>query len=213
MELLANYWIYGLGFLGQSLFGARLIVQWFYSEKEGKVVSPTLYWKISLIASMVILIYGILRKDVIIIVGQVLSYYIYIRNLQLKNSWQKLGWFFQVALLSLPVAVLFSLFLGSYKTFERIFFNSDLTHPLMILGATGQLLLNFRFIYQWYYSEKRGISILPLGFWIISLFASLMILTYAFYKIDPVLLVSQGMGIFAYVRNILLYKRTGKSPA
>lgn len=213
MELLKNYWIYVLGFIGQSLFGARLIVQWFHSEKEGKVVSPTLYWKLSLIAATIILIYGILRKDVIIIAGQVLSYYIYIRNLQLKNSWQKLGWFVQTVLLGLPVAVLFFLFFGSYETFERIFFKSDLTHPLLIIGAIGQMMLNFRFIYQWYYSEKRGISVLPLGFWIISLFASLMILIYAFYKKDPVLLVSQGMGIFAYVRNLLLYKRTEKSSA
>jgi lipid-A-disaccharide synthase-like uncharacterized protein len=80
---------------------------------------------------------------------------------------------------------------------------------LLILGAIGQLLLNLRFVYQWYYSEKYKQSILPLGFWIISLVASVMIILYAAYRtpIDPVLLVAQSMGIFVYVRNIILHGR------
>lgn len=208
MELIKNYWIYALGFFGQSLFGARLLVQWFYSEKEKQVVSPTLYWKLSLIASLIILVYGVFRDDAIIIVGQSLSYYIYIRNLQLKKSWEKFPFIVQVLLFILPVTVLLLLFFGSNQTFNRIFFENDFTTPLILLGAVGQLLLNFRFIYQWYYSEKRGVSVLPLGFWIISLCASFLVLTYGFYRRDPVLLVSQGMGLFAYVRNILLYKRS-----
>jgi lipid-A-disaccharide synthase-like uncharacterized protein len=78
----------------------------------------------------------------------------------------------------------------------------------MVLGAVGQLTLNLRFVYQWYYSEKRKISILPLGFWILSLMASAMILVYGTYKRDPVLLVSQSLGIVAYTRNILIYVRS-----
>ncbi|MBK7651163.1 MAG: lipid-A-disaccharide synthase N-terminal domain-containing protein [Flammeovirgaceae bacterium] len=35
--------IYSLGFFAQSLFGARIIVQWYKSEREGHVVSPTCF--------------------------------------------------------------------------------------------------------------------------------------------------------------------------
>jgi len=207
MDFIGRYWIYGVGFIGQALFGARLIVQWFYCEKQGKVVSPTLYWQLSLIASFMIVLYGILRLDVIIVVGQILSYYIYIRNLQLKNNWQSIPKFPRIILSILPVIVLCALFLSDAQAFINIFTRSDFLHPLTLLGAIGQLTLNFRFVYQWLYSERKGMSVLPLGFWILSLMASLMILVYASYRRDPVLLVSQSLGLVAYTRNIFIYAR------
>ncbi len=208
MEFVEKYWIYGLGFLAQSTFGARLIVQWYYSEKEGKVASPTLFWQLSLIASFMFLIYGILRDDVIIIIGQTLSFFIYVRNLQLKNDWIKIPAALRVFLLLLPVFAFAWMFLGEHHNFESIFAKTDLSNPIIIMGAIGQLMLNLRFVYQWYYSEKYKSSILPIGFWIISTIASVLILFYASYRLDPVLLVAQGMGIFVYVRNILIHRKT-----
>src|SRR4051812_40281662 len=90
MIFLQKYGIYALGFFAQSIFGARLLVQLFLSEKKGKVVSPTIFWQLSLVASFLFSIYGILRNDFVIILGQTLSYFIYIRNLQLKNDWAKI---------------------------------------------------------------------------------------------------------------------------
>lgn len=208
MEFLEKYWIYGLGFFAQSLFGGRLIVQLYHSEKEGKVVSPTIFWQLSLVASFLFLIYGILRDDVVIILGQTLSFFIYVRNLQLKNDWQKIPAILRVLLLLLPVFAFGWMFLGARHNFESIFAQTDLTNPLIIMGAIGQLMLNLRFVYQWYYSEKHKTSILPVGFWIISTIASAMIIFYASFRLDPVLLVAQGMGIFVYVRNILIHRRT-----
>ena len=93
----------------------------------------------------------------------------------------------------------------------RYFLTNDFFHPVLLLGAIGQLMLNFRFIYQWYYSERHHTSILPLGFWIISFMASILILVYASYRVDPVLLVAQGMGIFVYVRNIFIQVKSHKT--
>lgn len=213
MEFIEKYWIYGLGFLAQSTFGVRLIVQWYYSEKEGKVASPTLFWQLSLIASFLFLIYGILRDDVVIILGQTLSYFIYVRNLQLKNDWIKMPAGVRVFLLMLPVFAFNYLIFGANHNFQSIFAQTDLGHPLIIMGAIGQLLLNLRFVYQWYYSEKHKSSILPLGFWIISTLASVLILSYASYRLDPVLLVAQGMGIFVYLRNILIHRKALRKDA
>jgi lipid-A-disaccharide synthase-like uncharacterized protein len=208
MEFFEKYGIYALGFFAQSLFGARLVVQWFYSEKEGKVVSPTIFWQFSLIASFLFLIYGIVRNDLVIIIGQTLSYFIYIRNLQLKKGWNKFHPVIRLILFVLPAVALGWVFTASEGKLQNIFSNSDLSQPIVAIGAVGQLLLNLRFIYQWYYSEKHNDSILPLGFWVISSFASVMILSYAYYRLDPVLLVAQGMGIFAYLRNIFIHYKT-----
>jgi lipid-A-disaccharide synthase-like uncharacterized protein len=208
MEFIQKYWIYGLGFLAQSLFGIRLIVQLFHSEKKGKVVSPTVFWQISLVASFMFLIYGVLRDDIIIIFGQTLSYFIYIRNLQLKKEWNKISVSIRVFLFSLPFLTFGWILLGSIHNITEIFSRNDFSHPVLFLGAFGQLLLNIRFVYQWYYSERHRTSILPLGFWIISFVASILILVYASYRLDPVLLVAQGMGIFVYVRNIFIHTKS-----
>lgn len=59
---------------------------------------------------------------------------------------------------------------------------------------------------QWFYSEKRKESSLPLGFWLLSLAGSLLILIYAIFRKDPVLLVGHSLGVFLYLRNILILK-------
>lgn len=212
MEFIQKYGIYGLGFFAQSLFGARLVVQLLISERKGKVVSPTIFWQLSLMASFLFLIYGIIRNDLVIIIGQTLSYFIYVRNLQLKNDWQKFPLAARIVLLCLPFAALGYISLSLNKM-DAIFQNSDLSNPIIAIGAVGQLMLNFRFIYQWIYSEKQKDSMLPLGFWVISSIASVMILSYATYRIDPVLLVAQGMGIFVYLRNIYIHFKSKPQPA
>lgn len=207
MEFIKNYGIYGLGFFAQGLFGARLVVQLFLSEKQGKVVSPTVFWQLSLVASFLFLIYGIIRNDLVIIIGQALSYLIYIRNLQLKNGWKKIAWPGRVVLMVLPFSALAWVVFSPDQKLAQVLANSDFTNPIIAIGGIGQLMLNVRFIYQWYYSERAKTSILPLGFWIISTIASVMILAYAVYRVDPVLLVAQGMGIFVYARNIFINQR------
>jgi len=212
MEFVQKYGIYGLGFFAQSLFGARLIIQLIHSERKGKVVSPTIYWQLSLMASFLFLIYGIIRNDLVIIIGQTLSYLIYIRNLQLKNEWIKFSLAMRTVIWCLPVLALGWIIFGANNKLQEILAKNDLSNPIIAVGAVGQLMLNFRYIYQWYYSEKQNDSILPLGFWIISGVASVMILVYASYRIDPVLLVAQGIGIFAYVRNILIHFKAKPNP-
>lgn len=199
--------IYGLGFFAQSLFGARILVQWILSEREGKVVSPTLFWIFSLCGSFLFLVYGILRQDFVILFGQTISFYIYIRNLQLKKFWKRIPLLLRVIISPLPLI----LFLGtaSYNpaSINNIFNRIDFSDPIIIIGSVGQLLLNFRYLYQWYFSEKAHESLLPLGFWVISAVASTMVVFYGFNRLDPVLLVAQSMGFVAYCRNIYLYLR------
>jgi lipid-A-disaccharide synthase-like uncharacterized protein len=203
-----NYAIYALGFFAQSLFGSRLIVQWIQSERKGKVVSPTVFWVLSLIASFLFLIYGVLRNDPVILIGQTLSYYIYIRNLQLKGFWKKIPLAFRVLIFPQPFALLGWIIFFAPESFQAIINKSDFTDIMIVIGTIGQLLLNLRYLYQWYYSEKAKESLLPLGFWIISLAASIMVVAYASTRLDPVLLVSQGFGMMAYSRNIYLSLRT-----
>jgi lipid-A-disaccharide synthase-like uncharacterized protein len=190
--------------LAQSLFGARSIVQWYLSEREGKVVSPTLFWVFSLSGSSLFLLYGLIRQDIVILIGQSISFYIYIRNLQLKRVWSMIPLFFQLLLVAIPPSILL-LWFQQESTFA---FKADLSFTFMFVGIAGQLLLNCRYLYQWYFSEKANESVLPLGFWIISLAASVMVVVYSIARQEPVLLVAQSLGIVVYLRNIIIYSRS-----
>lgn len=198
----SDFLIYGLGFFAQSLFGARTITQWILSEREGKVVSPTLFWIFSLCGSFLFLIYGLLRSDFVILFGQTISFYIYIRNLQLKNFWSQIPISLRAIILPLPVLLFAIAFYFSPGIWQQVLSKADFTDAFILVGSIGQLLLNFRYLYQWYHSEKVQMSILPLGFWVISAVASVMVVVYGIYRHDPVLLVAQGLGLFAYLRNI-----------
>ena len=52
--------------------------------------------------------------------------------------------------------------------------------------------------------ERARESILPLGFWVISIIGSLMVISYAVLRRDPVLIVGQLFGFVVYARNIML---------
>jgi lipid-A-disaccharide synthase-like uncharacterized protein len=216
VEFIQKYWVFGLGFFAQFIFGVRLIAQWIQSEREGRVVSPVSFWQISLVAALILLVYGILRDDFVIIIGQLLSHFIYIRNLQLKQAWNQMHIGFRLFAYIAPFVAVGWIALGPVHNFADILAGSDFTRPLVALGATGQIILSLRFVYQWYYSEKLKTSVLPFGFWVISLLGSLLVVIYAIFRKDiqgnwspdPVLIFAQGLGVFVYIRNMIIHKRT-----
>lgn len=205
---MSTWLLYSIGFLAQILFSSRLLIQWIQSEKVKKVVTPVLFWQLSLLASFLLFIYGWLRDDFAIMLGQVLTYFIYIRNLQLQGSWQKLHSFFRVFLFLFPVAVVIYSYNNNQFDLQRLLQNDKIPVWLIVLGSVAQIIFTLRFIYQWIYSEKQKASSLPLGFWILSLTGSLLILLYAILRKDPVLFAGHIFGIVVYVRNIFILKKT-----
>lgn len=207
-----HLFVYLLGFLAQGFFSARMLVQWIQSEKAGRVLSPALFWQLSLGGSFLLIIYAVMRMDVVIAGGQIALYYIYLRNLALKRTFlHKFGWGKVLVLMSIPpAAALWLLFCidGGYRllmTPEHI--------PLLLLiwGTAAQLIFLLRFVYQWFFSERQKLSVFPLGFWIISLFGALMLTAYAGIRRDPVIFLGQLCGIFVYFRNILLHYKYAAS--
>lgn len=75
------------------------------------------------------------------------------------------------------------------------------------IGFGGQAMFSMRFLVQWLYSEKVKKSIVPVAFWYFSIAGSLMLLSYAIYKRDPVFILGQSFGLLVYVRNLYLIRR------
>lgn len=203
---MSDWIIYSIGFLAQILFSSRLIIQWITSEKTKRVVTPTLFWTLSLIASFLLFIYGYLRDDFAIMLGQTLTYFIYIRNLQLQNQWKKIPVILRYILLFMPLFVGVFYFNNNRIDVNIFFKNEDIPFWLLALGIVSQIIFTLRFVYQWLYSEKHKNSTLPFGFWALSLIGSLLILTYAIFRKDPVLFVGHILGTVIYIRNLILLK-------
>ena len=202
-----DWLIYSIGFLSQILFSSRILIQWIKSEKSNKVITPLIFWQLSLIASFLLFIYGWLRNDFAIMLGQVITYFIYIRNLQLQNYWTKLPKSIRVILFVVPVAVVIYAFNNNVLNIDLLLKNENIPLWLVILGSVAQIVFTGRFVYQWIYSETKKLSSLPLGFWVLSLVGSSLVIIYAVLRKDPVLLVGHIFGFFVYIRNIhLIYK-------
>lgn len=89
-------------------------------------------------------------------------------------------------------------------------FNEAVSNPWVVLGFLGQALFFSRWVIQWYASEKRKESYVPLAFWYVSLAGALMIMVYALEQADPVFMLGQTVGILSYSRNIWLIRQKGK---
>ena len=196
-------YIYSLGFIAQFFFSARVIIQWFYTEKEARVITPTIYWILSLTASFLFFMYGYFRDDFAIMFGQFIGYYIYIRNLQLQNKWSNFNITIRQILILLPIVVCIERAWNSnFFDFDSLFYNPEIPQWLLYLGVVSQITFTFRYIYQWMSSEISKKSHLPLGFWTISIVGAILIIIYSVFRKDPVLFFSHIAGIFMYSRNI-----------
>lgn len=196
--------IYCIGFLAQGFFSARILVQWILSERARKVLSPTVFWVLSLAGSYLLCIYGFLRQDFAIVLGQFISFYVYIFNLKLKGVWTQLNVAFRWLLLLTPIAAIIYGAFHAQSFVEHFFHNESIPLWLLIFGSAGQVIFTLRFIYQWYWSKKAGESELPAGFWWLSLIGSLTIVSYAIVRLDPVLILGQSFGFISYIRNLMI---------
>ena len=204
---MSSWTVYTIGFTAQFLFSARLLLQWIASEKQKRVLTPSNFWKISLFASFLLFVYGYLRSDFSIMLGQALTYFIYIRNMQLQGEWKKMSGWLQMFLYIFP----FLIFVYSYNNntydIQKLFFNEKIPLWLLLLGSIAHIVFTLRFIYQWIYSEKIKESVLPMGFWLLSLSGAVLILIYAVLRKDPVLFIGHLVGSIIYVRNMILIRR------
>jgi lipid-A-disaccharide synthase-like uncharacterized protein len=75
------------------------------------------------------------------------------------------------------------------------------------IGLVGQALFSARFLLQWVASEKKKQSVVPTGFWYLSLAGAVTTLSYAIHRRDPVFILGYMPGLFIYARNLYFIHR------
>ncbi len=72
------------------------------------------------------------------------------------------------------------------------------------VGLLGQVLFTGRMLLQWVVSEREKRSVVPVGFWWMSLSGASMLLLYFVWRKDIVGVLGQCTGWFIYARNLWL---------
>lgn len=192
------------GLIGNGLFTARVIIQWVASERRRRTVVPVSFWWLSVIASLILIVYALFafRKPingVPYILGYAVTLVPYIRNLRIAyypdRPARRSGWIVVAAVLLACVPVL--LFWRKAGSADAWFY----------FGLLGTAVFGSRFFVQWVQSEARRESVLPLSFWYLSLVGSLILLTYSLVRNDLVFILGFLFNIIPYSRNIFLIYR------
>lgn len=187
-----------------GIYGTRIVVQWYMSEKSRRIESPGIYWIMSSIGAVILYIYGWLRKDFSIIFGESLSYYIYMWNISMMGLYKKVPKVIIIIQALFPVVII-ALIAKDMPSFVDTFLKNEAVPPsLLTLGILGQFTYEIRSVYQLIYSMRKKESVLPLGYWMLAVVGSLMIIVYGIIRHDWVLVIGQFAIVFS-VRNIMLY--------
>jgi lipid-A-disaccharide synthase-like uncharacterized protein len=78
---------------------------------------------------------------------------------------------------------------------------------IQAIGWLGQGAYFGRSLLQWLASERQGRSVVPRGFWTLSVCGALALLGYAAWNRDPVILLGQAVNLTIYLRNLRLERR------
>jgi lipid-A-disaccharide synthase-like uncharacterized protein len=77
-----DFWLV-FGLVAQLIFAGRFAVQWITSERAGKSVIPFAFWIFSVVGGLMTLVYGLVKREPVIIFGQGLATFVYVRNIML----------------------------------------------------------------------------------------------------------------------------------
>lgn len=190
-----------LGWLGQGLFFARFIVQWWHSERARRTVVPELFWVLSIAGTALVAVYSATQHQWLLLAGFGTNTCIYVRNLVLQHSAErpKMLTHAQTTVLALiGTAVIGSAAVVELKT------KADPSLVWIAVGTLGQLFWSSRFVVQWWCSEREGESRLPAAFWWTSLIGNALLLPYSIHLKDWIFIVGFVPGLAVQVRNLMI---------
>ena len=191
-----------LGWLGIACFFTRFLVQWIASERARESVAPPLFWVMSVAGALLMMLYSIHRREPIFLIGYVVTLSVYLRNL----------WFHYQGSVGLgPITTsLLALLAGVLLVTQGI---DDLrpgygqSMTWLAIGVVGQGTWSSRFIVQWFFTERVGVSHFPEAFWWISLSGNALLLSYAIHVGDPVWIAGLCLGPIVQIRNLMIMHR------
>jgi lipid-A-disaccharide synthase-like uncharacterized protein len=199
----------GFGWLGQTLFAARMLQQWLASERAGRSHVTAFFWWTSLGGSASLLVYLVYRGDPVFLSGELVSTAIYVRNLMLiRGGTEGEHVRKENPLLAVAVGFLAFVAVGVFSVVAGTKIVTFDEPPLWLaLGFAGQLVWSSRFVLQWFSSERAGESVLTANFFRVSILGAVVLFAYAIHRVDWVMMAAFGLNPIPYARNLVLLRR------
>jgi lipid-A-disaccharide synthase-like uncharacterized protein len=196
------------GWLGQGVFTWRMLHQWWVSERARKSVLPTAFWGWSLAGTIPLLVYQLHRNDPVFLAGVLVNGALYSRNLvlSLRGAGEAPARSGPLVPILLALLMLLALSVMSVAA-EHEVVDWDLPPLWLGIGLTGQAIWSSRFVLQWWISERRGQSVLPPAFFVVSIVGALLLCAYAVRRLDYVMMAAYALNPIPYVRNLILIRR------
>lgn len=200
-----------VGWAGQAVFTWRMLHQWWSSEKARRSVLPADFWRWSLLGTALLLVYQLHRMDGVFLAGVLLNGVIYARNLRLATHPRPPGTRSSAPWIAFVVAALGVLALSLAVVSGEALLDWDQPLPWLLVGAAGQAAWSSRFVLQWWVSERRGASVLPAAFFVLSIVGSVLLCAYAVHRRDYVMIAAFAPNPIPYVRNLVLIARVRRA--
>lgn len=204
-----------LGVVGALIFYSRFYVQWLASEREGQSTIPEVFWHMSTVGSLALLVYAIATQSPLGALGQCFNLVVYARNL--VHIWRN-----RLAISRGKVWLIHFLVAGA--TLVSIAFMASVwTHEFQInqnaapavarqtwlwlgIGVIGQLLFACRFLVQWIATERNRACTVPVAFWHLSVIATVLQTACFVQRTEWIFAVGSTAVILIYLRNLCLLK-------
>ncbi len=202
--LASAIWVKILGWIGQGFFSARVIVQWFASERAHRPVAPRIFWYLSVAGAVLLSAYSVLRGEIVMVPGYVVTLLIYLRNLWIGRGGIATARASPLYLVLIGIAVAVCPYtFGLLDSQGR----SGPSTAWLALAIVGQTFWIGRFVLQWHHAERHGKSEFPAAFWWLTIAGSTMLLAYSLHRNDQVFIFGFLMSWLAPVRNLMLHHK------
>jgi len=84
-----NKWLFTLGLAGNAIYCSRFIIAWVQAEQQRRAILPLSFWYLSMIGSLLLLAYSLMRADLVFILGFMFNSIPFLRNIFLINRSRK----------------------------------------------------------------------------------------------------------------------------
>ena len=211
-----------VGAAGAVSFFGRFYVQWIVSERAGRSVMPVIFWYMSGVGSVALLLYGVIYLNSPV---AALSYgfnsIVYARNL--VHIWNEKGTLTRRASLlfqgAVGVFLLVSVVMVAWTWLHEYHEVRNETREVIVrtwfwigVGVIGQSLFAARFAVQWVVTEVKKRSVIPRSFWYLSIAASLLLMSSYVQRQEWINVAGMMATLPVYVRNVMLI-RAGRAPS
>jgi len=85
---LSDPWLW-FGLTGNVAFFSRFLVQWIASERARDSVIPMAFWHLSIVGSLIMLVYAIHKRDPVFMLAYLPNAFVYVRNVMLIKKNEK----------------------------------------------------------------------------------------------------------------------------